>query len=299
MFTKIPINHRWVELLRVGTGATLLACFVSLWPEYSRMYGTDGLVDVRLFGLQHQPFGALAMVPAGTWWLLPAYLFLCVFLIVGFATRVTAFLLLVLHHYLFTGLYAPFSYGVDYIASSCLLYCMVFSAGEGRSLFFLRILQVHVCMIYFFAGLGKTLGPTWRNGEALWKAVTQPGFDSIFKPDLLFLGAYPLWWSVGGWVVIILEFSYPLFIWMRPARRFWLWGMVGLHIGIALLMGLYSFSALMIVLNLSAFYVPYRSFAKQGTSNNFVSPLRSHAADSGPPVGDMVCTDTKSNRPYV
>lgn len=287
MYAKTNLNHGWLALLRIGTGVVLLACFGSLWPEYGRMYGADGLADARLFALQEVPFSLLAAVPIGTWWLLPLYLVLCVALIAGLAPRVTAVVLLLLHHHLFTSLYAPFSYGADYIASSCLFYCIVFSATP----FCLRFLQVHVCLIYFFAGLGKALGPTWHNGEALWKAVAQPGFESIFKPDLLFLGAYPWLWVVGGWVVLLLELGYPLFIWLRPTRRYWLWATVGRHIGIALLMGLYSFSALMIVLNLSAFYMPYYTADKHRTSN-IVPSLQPSATGSETPAGAAACTDT-------
>ncbi|HWK98752.1 MAG TPA: hypothetical protein VNQ55_02345 [Parapedobacter sp.] len=298
MYTKPTLNEHWIAVLRIGTGVVLLACFASLWPEYSRMYGIDGLADVRLFTLQHPPLGILAAVPAGTWWLLPGYLCLSLLLIAGLATRLTATLLLLLHYHLFTSVYAPFSYGVDYLASSCLLYCILFPANGYQATFFLRILQAHVCIIYFFAGLGKALGPTWHNGEALWKAVTQPGFESLFKPDLLFLGAYPSLWVAGGWAVLILELTYPVFIWLPPTRRYWLWAMVGLHLGIALLMGLYSFSALMIVLNLSAFYMPYLTLAKHKTGLS-IPPVPPPATGGETPAGGVACADTTGKRPYV
>ena len=284
MKTSFEHNPQWPALLRVGTGAVLFACFASLWPEYSRMYGGDGLADGQLFELLNPAPVLLDTVPSGTWWPVFIYLLLCLLLIVGVATRCVSGILLLLHHHLFTGLYEPFSYGADYIASSCLLYSMLFPAGGRHALVFLRVLQVHVCIIYFFAGLGKVLGSTWHNGEALWKAVTQPGFESVVKPDLLFLGEYPWLWLIGGWLVIVLELAYPVLIWLRSTRSYMLWATVAMHLGIVLFMGLYTFSALMMVLNLSAFYMPYRSFAKHSTSYN-VSPLCLPTSGSKPDAG--------------
>src|SRR5690606_24525581 len=33
----------------------------------------------------------------------------------------------------------------------------------------LRLIQVHYCIIYFFAGVSKLQGRTWWTGEALWR----------------------------------------------------------------------------------------------------------------------------------
>ncbi len=298
-------NPDWLAALRIGSGFVLLASFVSLWPEYSRLYGPNGLVDRRLLLLQY-PTDTLstAWLP-GTWWLPYVYFLLCAMLMTGLLTRLAAASLMFLQYHLFTGTYAAFSYGADYIASSCLFYCLLFPVGRCRSMdqqlfklptptdatLCLRFLQVHVCLIYFFAGFDKLLGITWRNGEALWKAVAQPGFESAFKPDLSFLGAYPSLWVVGGWTVVLLEVSYPLFIWLRPARRYWLWATMGLHIAIALLMGLYFFSAWMMVLNFTAFHVPYLNTAKHPISI-INHPARTPATGSETPAlaGDA---DTK------
>src|SRR5690606_35437528 len=123
----------------------------------------------------------------GTWQPL-IYMGLCLLLAFGIFTRGIAVALLLVHGHLFTGTYAALSYGVDYIASSCLFYCTLLPSQPRRhptgKQLYLRFLQAHICVIYFFAGVGKLAGPTWRNGEALWKAVSQPGFESFFKPDL-------------------------------------------------------------------------------------------------------------------
>lgn len=273
----------WPALLRTGTAVILLASFVSLWPDYDLLFGADGLADRALFRLQHPGFFTHAALQPDAPWVRIAYVISCLLLARGLCVRAAAAMLLGLQYLIFTGSYEGFSYGFDYIASSCLFYCLLFcgrpAAGRGKDIgrWFLR---VHVCIIYFFAGLGKLLGTSWHNGEALWKAVVQPGFESIFKPDLHALGAYPALWIAGGWVVLLLEITYPFFIWPRHTRRAVLWAIIGLHIAIALLMGLYFFSALMILLNLAAFHAPDIPTDKPSDASIHVQPNPAPASSS-------------------
>ena len=116
--------------------------------------------------------------------------------------------------------------------------------------FFRRVLQVHLCVIYFFGGFAKFLGVDWWNGASLWRALTRPPFNVIPVHTILsFKAALP----VTGIAVWILEMSYPLFIWPKRTRPVWLVMIVGMHIAIGLTMGLYLFALVMIVLNLAAF----------------------------------------------
>src|SRR5262249_3243894 len=58
-----------------------------------------------------------------------------------------------------------------------------------------------------------------------------------------------------GIAVCVIELGYPVFIWWRRTRLIWLISIIAMHIGIGLAMGLYLFSSIMIILNLSAFGV--------------------------------------------
>jgi hypothetical protein len=53
--------------------------------------------------------------------------------------------------------------------------------------------------------------------------------------------------------VCLLETGYPLFIWMRQTRAYWLFAIIAMHLGIGLAMGLDLFAFVMITLNLAAF----------------------------------------------
>jgi Vitamin K-dependent gamma-carboxylase len=116
--------------------------------------------------------------------------------------------------------------------------------------FFRRVLQLHLCVIYFFGGLAKFLGIGWWNGESLWRALTRPPFNVVPVHTILsFKAALP----VTGITVWMLEMSYTFFIWPKRTRPVWLVMILGMHIAIGLTLGLYLFALVMIVLNLAAF----------------------------------------------
>lgn len=161
---------------------------------------------------------------------------------------------------------ALLSYGVDNFTSIGLFYLMLSPLPDHLALdsrwrqwppkntqlqsFWQRVLQLHLCVIYFFSGLTKLLGNGWWNGESLWRALTRPPFDMV-SSEVLIHGKYlfiPL-----GLGICLLETSYPIFIWLRRTRLIWLVGIIAMHGAIAVLMGLYLFGLIMAVLNVAAF----------------------------------------------
>ena len=45
--------------------------------------------------------------------------------------------------------------------------------------FAIRLLQVHLCVIYFFSGIGKAQGPLWWNGDAILMATANLEYQSL------------------------------------------------------------------------------------------------------------------------
>jgi len=116
--------------------------------------------------------------------------------------------------------------------------------------FFRRVLQLHLCIIYFFSGLNKSLGAGWWNGDNMWLALTRPPFN-VLPVDLIKSCHFVL--PLAGIAVLVLETFYPFFIWPRRTRPIWLAGILAMHVGIGLAMGLYLFGLIMIILNIAAF----------------------------------------------
>jgi hypothetical protein len=158
------------------------------------------------------------------------------------------------------------SYGVDNFMTIGLFYLMLSPLPDRYSLdqrwrklppknphllgFFRRVLQVHLCLIYFFGGLAKCLGSGWWDGSNLWRALIRPPFNLI-APEMLIRLKYLF--SVAGIVISLLEISYPVFIWNRKTRGIWLVAICAMHVGIGLTMGMDLFAFIMVVLNIAAF----------------------------------------------
>jgi hypothetical protein len=158
------------------------------------------------------------------------------------------------------------SYGVDNFMTVGLFYLMLSPLPDRYSLdwrlrklrpkdpqlpgFWCRVLQLHLCVSYFFSGLTKCLGSGWWNGSSVWRALIRPPFN-VIDPELLVRWKYLF--PVVGIFIWALEIGYPFFIWSRKTRNFWLTCICALHAGIGFTMGMYLFALVMIVLNLAAF----------------------------------------------
>lgn len=114
----------------------------------------------------------------------------------------------------------------------------------------LRVLQLHLCISYFCSGMEKAQGIQWWNGELLWRALSLPVY---YQFDMSWLAQWPVLSMIGGWTTLVFELGYSVFIWPRATRRFWIAGMVGLHLGIAIFLGLGLFGLIMCVLTVSVF----------------------------------------------
>jgi hypothetical protein len=117
----------------------------------------------------------------------------------------------------------------------------------------LRMLQINFCFIYMASGLSKLLGAPWWNGTALW------GTLSVYEYCPMQIGSYTallkflcehrwLWETVmtgGVAFTLFTEIGFPFLVWNRKMRWFMITLAVMLHTGIALVMGLRTFSLLM------------------------------------------------------
>lgn len=160
------------------------------------------------------------------------------------------------------------AYGADAFMTTALFYLMLSPLPDRYSLdhwvtktkprnphalgFWRRVLQVHLCFVYFIGGLAKCLGSGWWDGSNLWHSLIRPPFNLV-PPDVLIRFKYVL--PILGISICLLEVSYPVFIWLKSTRRSWLGCILAMHAAIGLLMGLYLFALVMIVMNVAAFGV--------------------------------------------
>ena len=62
-----------------------------------------------------------------------------------------------------------------------------------------RLIQLHMCIVYLFAALGKLQGETWWTGEALWGALANYEYQTI---DMTWTAEYPM-------LIDLLEWQQP------------------------------------------------------------------------------------------
>ncbi|HRF01990.1 MAG TPA: HTTM domain-containing protein [Pirellulaceae bacterium] len=115
----------------------------------------------------------------------------------------------------------------------------------------IRLIQLHMCLIYLFAAVGKLQGESWWNGEAFWGAVANREYQTM---DLTWLAGYPMLVAALTHITIFWELSYSALVWFRLTRPFIVAISIPLHLGIAFGMGMITFGTIMIVGNLA--FVP-------------------------------------------
>ena len=120
----------------------------------------------------------------------------------------------------------------------------------------LRLIQIHLCVIYLSSGLGKLQGELWWNGEAMWNVIANGEFQTF---DLLWLAHYPRLLEAITHLVVFWEISYPVMIWLGFARPIYLVGAVLLHAGTGLALGLTPFALAMLVANMAFLPSHWRS----------------------------------------
>ena len=264
---------------RIGLSAVLLVQAFSLTGNLENLHGLQGIVEWSVISGDTPP-----AIPNVAWLdsvflaagvpirrtvplVFAVYVAGLTGLLLGYRTRLAACLAWVTHTALLTSGELSM-YGVDRFAQIGLFYCLWFPVGRVLSLdetggrvaggasfeawLGLRVLQVHVCIAYVASGVEKAMGPQWWNGEAIWRAIMSP-HDGAGPVDFSFLADMPWLAQMLCWMTLMLEAGVPFFIWHRRTRTLWLAGIVGMHLGIAIVMNLWTFSAVMIVFDVAAF----------------------------------------------
>ena len=292
-------SDRWLTILRQGLGLQVVVYVLSLRNDWTLLYGSSesALISrdlVEAITTIDTPF-----VPTLNWLVTTGGS-------IGLSETSVLTLswtcLLLAGLSLFFGIFCRFSavaawflhlcavksggltaYGMDTFVTIGLFYLMLCPLPDSYALerkwrrtrepnpqmlgFFRRILQVHLCLIYFFGGIGKSLGSGWWNGTSMWRALTRPSF-SIIPAELLFRWQWTL--VLLGIVTCVLEVGFPFFIWPRKTRLIWLAAILGMHLAIGVTMGLYLFALIMIVLNLAAFGPGFGFGPRTNTQEPFV-----------------------------
>ena len=116
----------------------------------------------------------------------------------------------------------------------------------------IRLIQLHMCVIYLFAGTAKLMGPAWWDGTAMWLAIANLEYQSL---DLTWMVDWPRLVNLMTHLTIFWEVYYCALVWPRLTRPVILLLAIPMHLGIAICLGMVTFGVIMLVGNL-AFVAP-------------------------------------------
>ena len=266
-FLSEEISSSTYSLLRILLSLALLIQAVTLFSDLHNLFGPNGLVQWDVYKKSRS--WELVIPPSfgtnesGLSILFAFYVASLLSLFLGIYSRVSAVAAWLSHSFLADC--GPASvYGVDMFSQIGLFYLIWADSGStwsydravrkkfrySASPLPLRVFQIHICIGYFAAGIEKALGSQWWNGEAIWRAVMRPDMQQF---DLSWISSYPFAVTLIGIATVATETLYPILIWIPKARYFSLFSIISLHLGIGVVMGLHSFSFLMIVTNVCLF----------------------------------------------
>jgi Vitamin K-dependent gamma-carboxylase len=269
-FWYTPADPTLLGVIRLLTGLMLLYTHAVWGLALDDFFGPSSWLSpalVRTIHTDQYVYSFWFWVPAQGMW--PAYAVSMVILAlftIGLWTRVTAAL----------ALFVAISYanrvpaalfGLDQINIMLTLYLTIGPSGQALSLdrwlavrrlgpratpprpgaganLAQRLIQVHMCIIYFFAGISKLQGPSWWSGEAMWRAFANLEYQSI---DMTWLAWHPWLVNVMTHGSILWEVSFCVLIWKPRWRPLMLVGAVLLHLGIGACLAMWTFGLIMLV----------------------------------------------------
>lgn len=253
-----PHERVGLRIMQVLLGGVLLFKMIIYWPLADALWGPNGVAAGQSFATMFSPglgglLDAIFRTSAGTHVVLAAVGVGAAGLITG--RRFYASLALTLpFSLLFWRL--PFAQGDDDLIRFAAAYMLLtlppraaVRPGTLRVWFHnigVLAIAVQVVLLYFVAGVTKASGAQWQHGTAMYYAAQAGLFSS---PLFHHITQSPLVTATATYLSVFYPTLFPVAI-VSPFRVPWLiWGMM-FHLLTAILMGLWTFGALMIGMDL-------------------------------------------------
>jgi hypothetical protein len=112
----------------------------------------------------------------------------------------------------------------------------------------IRLIQLHMCIIYLFSALGKLQGDSWWSGDAVWYSVATLEYQSL---DMTWLIDHQWLVNMLTHTTVFFELTYSALIWPRLTRPWMLILAVFVHGGIVVALGMPTFGLVMLIGNLA------------------------------------------------
>ncbi|WP_193106746.1 HTTM domain-containing protein [Brachybacterium sp. FME24] len=254
-------------VMRIASGSFLLGWLLLNLPIASRIWGPGSgyWQPYREILGYNFPFDLLQSAGPGVFWLwYIVTIALVVAFLLGWRTRIVTPLLFIAYTAL-NGQNTPISDGGNYFIRIMLIYLILVDVSRRWSLDARRraataspetqtgsvlhniglcLVVAQVCIVYFEAGLYKVQGTLWQNGTAVYYPLQSVAYG-VFPglTDLLTQWTLPVF--IATYVTVIAQIAFPFLLFNTVTRRIALITLLGMHLSIAVLMGLPFFSGIM------------------------------------------------------
>jgi hypothetical protein len=273
-FWFTPSEPATLGLIRILVGGMLFYTHLVWSLDFMSFFGPQGFINSELLAKipgRHWTWSHFEWIhsPAALWAIHIAALVVFALLTLGLFSRVMSVLA-----YLLTVSYVnrvPLAlFGLDDMNAMLAMYLIVGPCGDAFSLdrwlakrraggelperasvganAAIRLIQVHLCIVYLFSAAGKLMGDSWWGGGAIWLSIGNLEYQSL---DITWLVNYPLLVNMITHATVYWELSYCALVWPRLTRPLVLAMAVAVHLGIALCMGMMTFGLVMIIANVA------------------------------------------------
>lgn len=260
-----PEDTFTLGLMRLLTGAMLTYNLLVWGLDLQTFFGSNGVQPLDVIRDFHggRSVSFLFYVP-DEW--LPTVHWSCVVVAamfcLGIGTRVTSVLA-----WMITISYSQrvpvANFGLDQILGLLCMYLAIGPSGDSLSIdawfrhrhvpllprppkasarMTLRLIQIHVCVIYFWAGFAKLKGDSWWTGEALWQVIANQEYQTL---DLTWMASVPWLPYLIAHVTVAWEVFFCVLIWVPALRPLMLLMGTLMHVGIGAFLGMWTFGLIM------------------------------------------------------
>lgn len=251
-FWFTPSDPYTLSLVRVLVGALALYLHLTLTPDLVRLLADDGLLPVATvqYWTQAAFYQRPSLLnyftdPAGLWFIHTIGAVVLALLTIGLWSRVMAVasLVVVLSYVHRAPMLAA---EVEFVLSMLLFYLCLGPCGAYLSVdrwlklrrtaalppaaqehaqrvtpsywatLAIRLIQVHMAIVYFMGAISKIYGPVWWSGEAVWWMMARP--ESRYVDLTGLLHAHPYLVNGLTHAVMLFELAFAILIWNRTAR---------------------------------------------------------------------------------
>ena len=245
-------------LFRIAYAVVLLIDLLFQWNKWELLYSNQGLP----VGTPIDNLYAPSIVNAFYF----VWIAVLLLLVLGVLTRWTSILNYALLYYFFILRGVFVGHGADWVYHSMGFYLMFMTSdrcfclwhhwfprqrkshwGDTDFVWPLRLAQINFIFIYFSAGVAKLFDPVWLDGSALELTLAHP---FLAYPTASWMELSPLFLAGLTYLTTVWQLAFPLALFSRPLRVFFVLSALIFHVFIAITMRVGWFSEIMIASSL-------------------------------------------------